>query len=585
MKRNNVMSIIDKYAGTHKYLLRLGMGLAGISALLGMIPYLLLWNIIRIAISNENLKSIKGCAWMAVGIMLISILIYVGALMCTHKSAFRIQANMRRHLMEHILKLPLGVFDKEGTGRIRRIVNESTAATETYIAHSLADKVVAMVTPIGLIILMLAFDWKIGLICLIPSVIGIAFMFTMMGKKLQDKMGEYQNSLEVMTNEATEYVRGIPIVKTFGQTVHSFKRFKRVIDSYEKWTTEYTKSMRKAMVGFMVSINAIFAALALAAYTYSKGGVSPELILDMMYYIIVTPLLTVTLTKIAYSGEAEMELVDAASRVDSIMEMSPLEGGAWAGNLKDSRTIKLEHVTYRYKDAVENAVDDLSIQIEPGQHVAFVGPSGGGKTTTAELIARFFDVTDGKIEIGGKNVKDIPEEILMQKVSFVFQDSKLLKGSILDNVRMGKKDATEEEVIEALKKAQCEEIIDKLPDGIYTEIGSKGTYVSGGEQQRISIARAILKNAPILILDEATAFADPDNEVKMQKAFEELSEGKTMIMIAHRLSTVVNTDKIFVLNHGKCVEEGSHKELLENKGLYRDMYEEYTKSVEWKVGA
>ncbi len=584
MKKDNVMKVINEYAGSYRYVIVLGRVLAALSALVGMVPYYDLWRIIKVAVSGENLSQISGLAWQAVGIMILSMLMYVGALMCTHVSAFRVQANLRTRLMKHIVTLPLGVFDQAGTGKIRRIVNESSAATETYIAHNLADKAVASATPVGLVVLMLAFDWRIGLICLIPAVIGFLFMMGMMGKEMQEKMKEYQNALEIMSNEATEYVRGVPVVKTFGQTVFSFKRFKNALDDYEKWCVSYTISLRKSMMGFMTGINAIFVALVFAGFLLSGNGVTSELILNMMYYIIITPLLTVTLTKIAYAGEQEMQVIDSIRRIDGILNIQPLSETEQAKQPKDY-SVELKNICYRYPDAENDAIHDLSLSIASGQHVAFVGPSGGGKTTTAALIARFFDVQEGAIEIGGVNVKDIPQNTLMKMVSFVFQDNKLLKGTILDNVRLAKPEANDAEVMEALKKAQCMDIIKKLPDGIHTVIGTKGTYLSGGEQQRIAIARAVLKNAPILILDEATAFADPDNEAMVQKAFEELSVGKTLIMIAHRLTTVADADCIFVLKDGTCAEAGSHKELMEKGGLYKEMFEEYTRSIEWKVGA
>ena len=486
--------------------------------------------------------------------------------------------------MRRIITLPLGVFDEDGTGRIRRIVNDSTAATETFIAHQLPDKTVAAVTPAGLIVLIFAFNWKIGLICMIPAVIGFACMMSMMGKGMQEKMKEYQNALDTMSSEATEYVRGIPVVKTFGQTIHSFKRFKSSIDGFGKWSTDYTLMLRLPMTAFMTCINAIFAFIVIAAFVFAGDEVTAGHILNIMYYIIVTPLITVALTKVAYSGEAEMTLIDALKRVDSIMEIEPLEDSK-VEKMPAGHDVELKSVTYRYKDAVRDAVNNVSIKIREGEHVALVGPSGSGKTTLAELMVRFFDVTEGEILIGGVNVKDIPSAELMKHVSFVFQDSRLIKKSILDNVRMAKPDASESEVLDALKKAQCMDIIEKLPKGIHTVIGEKGTYLSGGEQQRITIARAYLKDAPILILDEATAFADPDNEAKVQAAFEELSKGKTLIMIAHRLTTVMNADRIFVMDNGRCTESGSHDELMEKNGLYRRMFDEYSRSVEWKVGA
>ncbi len=578
------MKLIRAYAGGHKSLITLGRCLAAVSAILTLIPYYELWKIVHMAVNGENVDRIPVHAWWAVAMIVGALLIYIAALFCTHIAAFRVQANMRSALMRRIITLPLGIFDEDGTGRIRRIVNDSTAATETYIAHSLPDKTVAAVTPVGLLILVFAFNWKIGLICMIPALIGFACMMTMMGKNMQEKMKEYQDALETMSSEATEYVRGVPVVKTFGQTVYSFKRFKSCIDSFCNWATEYTLMLRIPMVGFMTCINAIFAFIVIAAYAVTGDGIVNGDILNIMYYIIITPLITVALTKVAYSGEAEMNLIDALKRVERIMELEPLKEAKNEAKPADSG-IELQHVTYRYKDAKRDAVSDISLSIQPGEHVALVGPSGSGKTTLAELIVRFFDVTEGEIRIGGVNIKDMSSASLMERVSFVFQDSRLIKTSILENVRMGKPEATEAEVLAALKKAQCMEIIDKLPAGIHTVIGEKGIYLSGGEQQRITIARAMLKDAPILILDEATAFADPDNESKVQAAFEELSRDKTLIMIAHRLSTVMNADKIFVLDNGCCIESGTHEELMKQQGLYQRMFDEYTRSVRWKVGA
>ena len=580
----NIMKTISDYAGNRRHLITLGRILAAVSALMGLVPFYLLWRIIRIAVNGDDLTQIAKLGWLAVGITILTLLVYIAALLCTHMAAFRVQANMRSRLMRRILTLPLGVFDEDGTGKIRRTVNESTAATETFIAHNLPDKAVAAATPVGLLILLFAFDWKMGLICMIPAVIGFAVMMSMMGKGMQEKMKEYQNALDTMSSEATEYVRGIPVVKVFGQSVHSFRRFKNAIDGFGKWATDYTILLRKPMTGFMTAINAVFVFLVGAAFIFTRDGITPDTILNVMYYIIVTPLLTVTLTKIAYSGEQEMVVVDALNRVETIFAIEPMQDSENPTHSQDN-SITLENVSYRYKDAQNDAVHDLNLHIDSGQHIALVGPSGGGKTTTAELIARFFDVTEGSIRIGGADIRNIPQNELMKLVSFVFQDSRLLKTSILENVRLSRPEAAEAEVMDALKAAQCMDIIEKMPNGIQTIIGAKGTYLSGGEQQRISIARAILKNAPILILDEATAFADPDNEAKVQAAFAELAKGKTVIMIAHRLSTVVNTDCIYVLKDGEICESGTHQKLMEQGGVYKRMYDDYTRSVNWKVGA
>ncbi|MBR6836430.1 MAG: ABC transporter ATP-binding protein, partial [Oscillospiraceae bacterium] len=470
MKTENnpkIMKILNEYAGGHRHLITLGRVLAAVSAFMGLVPFYDLWKIIRVAVKGEDLSEISKIAWQAVFITVGALLVYIAALFCTHIAAFRVQANMRSRLMRRIITLPLGVFDEDGTGKIRRTVNESTAATETFIAHNLPDKAVAAATPVGLLILLAAFNWKLGLICLIPAVIGFAFMMSMMGNDMKEKMAEYQNALDTMSSEATEYVRGIPVVKVFGQSVFSFRRFKEAIDGFGKWATDYTLMLRFPMTMFMTSINAVFAFLVAGAYALSKGGVTPELILDVMYYIIVTPLLTVTLTKIAYSGEQEMIVADALKRMDSILEIAPLEDTSSAEHPKDN-SVELVNVGYKYKDAAEYAVKDLNLKIGRGEHIALVGPSGGGKTTTAELIARFFDVTEGRIIVGGADIRHIPQDELMRNVSFVFQDSRLLKTSILENVRLSNPDASEEEVMKALETAQCMDIIKKMPDGVHT---------------------------------------------------------------------------------------------------------------------
>ena len=482
------------------------------------------------------------------------------------------------------MKLPLGYVEKEGTGKLRKVVNDSSAATETFLAHNLPDKVVSVATPVGLLVVMFVFDWRLGIASLIPAVLAFIMMGTlMMGPKMAEDMKQYQNALETMSSEAVEYVRGIPVVKTFGQTVYSFKKFKAAIDDYEKWTLDYTKGMMKPMVLFTMSANGIFAALIIVAYILGGNHVSNTFVLNLIFYILITSVLTTTLMKIAYAGESQMLVEDALQRMDDILNAKPLVNTEKQEIPKDA-SITMEHVTFAYDEAKKNAIDDISMKIPTGAHIAFVGPSGGGKTTLASLVARFWDVKDGSIKIGGVDVKNIDTKKLMEEVSYVFQDSKLLKISILENIRMGRPDATDEEVMQALSAAQCMDIIEKFPAGVHTMIGSKGIYVSGGEAQRLSIARAFLKNAPILILDEATAFADPDNERLVQKAFENLAKDKTVIMIAHRLSTITDADCIYVLKDGKIAENGTHEELSAKDGTYTHMWKEYNKSVNWQVG-
>lgn len=577
-----------RYAGGHKYLTYASLAMAAISAWLALIPFYNIWCIIReileVRPNYSEAVNIGTYGWQAVGFTLLSMAVYIAALMCSHKAAFRVQANMRISMMKHIMKLPLGYVETEGTGKIRKIVTESSAATETFLAHNLPDKAVSVATPIGLLTMMMIFDWRLGLICLIPAAIAFILMGTlMMGPKMAEDMKQYQNALETMSSEAVEYVRGVPVVKTFGQTIYSFKRFKNAIDEYEKWTLGYTKNMLLPMVGFTTAANGIFAAIIIAALNFTGQGVTDEFILNLFFYIIITSVLTVTLMKIAYAGESQMLVDDALNRMYEILETEPLPESK-KDSAPENSSISLETVVFSYDNSENNAIDGVTLNVRAGEHIALVGPSGGGKTTLASLIARFRDVNSGSVKIGGTDVRDIPSAKLMNYVSYVFQDSKLLKMSIMDNVRMGKPDASDEEVMQALKDAQCMDIIEKFPDGANTMIGSKGIYVSGGECQRLSIARAFLKNAPVLILDEATAFADPDNERLVQQAFEKLSKDKTVIMIAHRLSTVTNADCIYVLADGKVAESGTHDELVGANGIYSRMWNEYNKSVNWQVG-
>lgn len=586
MKKQSSLSHLFEYAGKFKYLTILSWILSGLSALVALLPYIYIWKIIKevmdVAPNFTAAKNLAYYGWMAVAFSILSMLIYVGALMCSHIGAFRIAANIRSRAMHHIVTLPLGFMDEFGSGKLRKIVNESSGATETYLAHQLPDRAGAIATPIGMLVLLFIFDWKLGLLSLIPVVLAFLIMVTMTGSQMKRKMKEYQDSLDKMSNEAVEYVRGIPVVKTFGQSVFSFKRFKNSIDNYSKWVIAYTKDLRMPMLFYTTAINAVFAVLIATALIMTQSGVTNAFLINLLFYIIFTPIISVTLTKIMFSSENAMIVEDALSRIDSVMTTKPMENTSQS-TLPKNNSIDLHNVSFRYKNSHTDALHKISIQIESGKKVAFVGPSGGGKTTLASIIARFWDVTNGDIKIGGVNVKDIPKEDLMDTVSFVFQDSKLLKTSIFENVRMAKPNATREEVMNALKAAQCSDIISKLSNGIDTVIGTKGVYLSGGEQQRIAIARVMLKNAPILILDEATAFADPDNEYKVQAAFNELSKGKTVVMIAHRLSTIVDADKIFVLKDGSILESGTHKNLLEYNGIYASMWEEYQNSVDWNV--
>lgn len=588
MKKNKNLSELMGYAGKHKYLTYASLILSVISAFFALLPFVFIFFIIKEVIevtpNYSEAADVVRNGWLAVLFALISIVIYISGLLCSHLSAFRIAGNMRKTLMSHIAKLPLGFVGEMGSGKIRRIVNDSSAATETYLAHQLPDMAGAIATPLGMIVMLFLFDWRFGLICLVPVVLGFAAMFKMAGPKMADDMKNYQNALADMNNEAVEYVRGIPVVKTFGQTVHTFKRFKGSIDNYYKFCISYCKKCRMPMLLYTVCINSAFAFLITLALILTGGeSVAQSVLLSFIFYVIFTPVIATSMSKVLYMSENGMVVTDALERVHSILDMKPLPDAVKNEKPKDN-SVEFKNVSFRYSGAETDALQDVSFKVQSGETIALVGPSGGGKTTVAGLISRFWDVFAGEIKVGGMNVKNIKKSELMETVSYVFQDSRLLKTSIFENVRLSRPNASRKEVEFALHKAQCDDIIAKLPNGIDTVIGTKGVYLSGGEQQRIAIARVMLKNAPIIVLDEATAFADPENEALVQKAFEELSKDKTVIMIAHRLTTVRNADRIFVLKDGKIKESGTHNVLADKKGLYAKMWKDYQTSVSWKVG-
>ena len=583
-KPSNLQRLLS-YAGNHRYLTYASWVLSAISALIALVPYWYIWRIIqRVLAAAPEFSRAQGLVrdgWMAVLLAVIAVLVYIAALMCSHMGAFRIATNLRLSAMEHIVKLPLGAVEAFGSGKLRKIVNESSAATETYLAHQLPDRAGAIATPCGLLALLLAFDWRLGLLSLGPVLLAFLIMTAMTGARMQQKMKEYQDALDDMSNEAVEYVRGIPVVKTFGQTIFSFKKFKRSIDRYQKWVIAYTKELRTPMMFYTAAVNGVFVFLIAGALLLTRTGVTAGFLLNLMFYIIITPIISVTLTRIMFQSENAMIVDDALQRIDSVLNLRPLEAAKHSRHPQDG-SVELAHVRFSY-DGETEVLKDISLTIPAGRTVAFVGPSGGGKTTLASLIPRFFDPQGGTVRVGGVDVREIPKEELMNTVAFVFQNSRLIKASILENVRMGQPEATREEVLSALHSAQCDDILEKLPQGVDTVIGARGVYLSGGEQQRIAIARVMLKNAPILILDEATAFADPDNESRVQAAFSRLSQGKTVILIAHRLSTVANVDRIYVIRDGAVAECGSSRELLARGGLFSKMWNDYQTSVQWKV--
>ena len=553
MKSNNDLERLLRYAGGYKALTYLSWVLSAISAILALFPFVCIWLIIRDVLASEY-SMIAGYGGYAVVLAIISMLVYIAALMCSHIAAFRVAANMRKEMLSHVISLPLGVEDRFGSGKMRKIINDSSAATETYLAHQLPDRAAAIATPIGLIAMLLWFDWRLGLLSLLPVVLGFLIMMRMTGERMQERMKQYQDALADMSNQAVEYVRGIPVVKTFGQTIYSFRLFKDSIDRYEKWVIEYTKELMRPMIIYTGAINSSFSFITAGAFILASGGITPEIILNVLFYVIITPVISITLTKIMFKSEEAMIVHDALMRVDTIMNEKP-QSDAHNGLVPSDSSVKLEHVTFSY-DGKKDAVHDV----------------------------RFFDPQEGVIRIGGLDIRDIPKERLMQYVSFVFQDSHLIKGTIKDNVKLAKPGASDDEVLDALRKAECMDIIEKLPNGINTVLGSGGIFLSGGETQRIAIARTILKDSPVIILDEATAFADPDNEVKVQKAFSSMLDGRTVIMIAHRLSSITDADRICVLSDGEIREAGTFDKLLEKRGLFSQMWNDYQSSVEWKVG-
>ena len=585
MKKPSNLSRLLDYAGGHRYLTYASWVLSAASALLALIPYWYIWRLMgEVLAAAPDFSRARGLAhngWMAVLFAVLAVLVYIAALMCSHMGAFRIASSLRIEAMRHIVTLPLGAAEQFGSGRLRKIVNESSAATETYLAHQLPDRAGAIATPIGLLVLLLVFDWRLGLLSLAPVALGFLIMMAMTGARMQQKMKEYQDALDDMSNEAVEYVRGIPVVKTFGQTIFSFKKFKDSIDRYKVWVIAYTKQLRLPMMCYTAAINGVFAFLIAGALVLTRNGVTSQFLLNLIFYIIITPVISVTLTRIMFQSENAMIVDDALQRIDSVLSLAPLPEPARPREPRDG-SVELSDVCFRYGGGPE-VLRHVTLSIPAGTTAAFVGPSGGGKTTLAQLIARFFDPQSGVIRIGGVDARDIAKETLMNTVSFVFQDSRLIKASILDNVRLGRPEATREEVLAALRSAQCGDILEKLPQGVDTVIGSKGVYLSGGEQQRIAIARVMLKNTPVIILDEATAFADPDNEARVQAAFARLAEGKTVLMIAHRLSTVAHVDQIFVVEEGRIAEHGSYDQLLARDGLFRRLWDNYQTSTQWKV--
>lgn len=594
MKKDSELSKMFQYAGNRHWLTVLGMILAGLSTVLSMIPFVCIWFVVRDLLNALTAGDISltthstTYAWAAASFSVLSILLYFIALCCAHLAAFHTASNMKKAAMHHIVTLPLGYFSQNASGRLRKIIDDNAGLTENFLAHQLPDLTGAVVMPIAVIILIFIFDWRLGLCCLVPLAISVFFLKQMMGGDNAHFMEGYMTALETMNKEAVEYIRGIPVVKVFQQTVYSFKNFHAAIEEYEKYASGYALKCRIPLTGFNVALNGTFVLLIPVAGMI-LAGVSgqasyQDVLLDFLFYSLFTPVCTTMMNRVMFASEQLMAAKSAVTRIEDILQEQPLAKPSKTSSKRPTdASVSFEHVSFVYPGTTEKALDDITFEVPEGKTVALVGASGSGKSTAAKLIPRFFDVTEGRILVGGADVRDIDKQTLMSKIAFVFQNTKLFKDTLLENIRAARPSATREEVLKAADAAQCTEIIARLPQGLNTVVGNGGTYLSGGENQRIALARAVLKDVPIIILDEATAFADAENEHQIQLAFEKLTKGKTVLMIAHRLSTIQNADLILVFDNGKIIERGTHESLLSANGKYASMWNDYQTSIRWKV--
>lgn len=583
----NTLKRLQHYMGNRKILLPISMFLSALSALAGLLPFILIWLIVRELLSTGGTLvsgNVITYAWWAAGLAVAGVSLYFTALMASHLAAFRVESNLRREAMRRIARMPLGFFDCHTSGRIRKIIDDNASITHTFLAHQMPDLAGAILVPLVAVVLVFWFDWRLGLACIVPIVIAMMTMGYMMGTKGRQFMQSYMNSLEEMNAEAVEYVRGIPVVKVFQQTIYSFKNFHRCIMNYNKMVFGYTHMWEKPMSFYTVVINGfVFFLAPLAILLIDYSGHYAEVLLNFFLFVLITPVFSQNIMKNMYLNQALGQASEAIGRLDSLLSYKELPVSTSPKPVTEF-DIRFDKVSFTYPGAAQKAVDNVSFFIPQGKTVALVGASGGGKTTIARLVPRFWEAAEGEVLIGGVNVKDVAPEELMKDVSFVFQHTRLFKTTLLENIKYGNPDASLDEVQRAIDIAQCREIIDRLPLGLETRIGAEGTYLSGGEQQRIVLARAILKNAPIVVLDEATAFADPENEYLIQRALKELTRGKTVLMIAHRLSSITGADRILVVDKGRIAEQGTHTELVEKQGIYNRMWNEYRQSVCWTIG-
>lgn len=592
-KKNAELSQMFKFAGNRHWLTIAGCVLAGISTVLSMIPFVCIWFVVRDIVNamirgDQSLAIASGhYAWLAVAFSLVSIFLYFLALCCSHLTAFRTATNMKKEAMHHIVMLPLGYFSQNASGRLRKIIDDNAGLTEGFLAHQLPDLTGAVVMPIAVIILLFVFDWRLGICCMVPLVISVFFLKKMMGGENANFMSGYMSALENMNKEAVEFVRGIPVVKVFQQTVYSFKNFRAAIEEYKKYASGYAICCRIPLTGFNVTLNGTFILLipvAMMIFAGTSGQADTQkLFFDFLFYSLFTPICTTMMNRIMFASEQLMAAKSAVSRIEAVLQEKPLEE-AKAPKMPKDASVVFQDVSFTYPGAKKKALDHVSFEVPVGKTVALVGASGSGKSTAASLIPRFYDVQEGTIFVGGVDVRRIAKEDLMEEIAFVFQNTRLFNDTLLENIRAARPNATRTEVMKAVEAAQCGDIIKRLPKGLDTVVGNGGTYLSGGENQRIALARAILKDAPIIVLDEATAFADAENEHQIQLAFEGLTHGKTVLMIAHRLSTIQNADQILVFGDGNIIERGNHDELLKKNGVYASMWKEYQTQITWKVG-
>ena len=593
MKKDSEISRMFQYAGNRHWLTVMGMVLAGVSTVLSMVPFVCIWFVVRDMVQALMAGDIRLAAhsttyaWWAAGFSVLSILLYFIALCCSHLAAFRTAANLKKAALHHIVTLPLGYFNANASGRLRKVIDDNAGLTEDFLAHQLPDLTGAVVMPIAVLVLIFVFDWRLGICCLVPLFIGVFCMKQMMGGDNANFMEGYMKALETMNKEAVEYIRGIPVVKVFQQTVYSFKNFHAAIAAYEKYASGYAIQCRLPMTEFTVALNGTFlllipvAGMLLAGVSGQASYV--EVLLDFLFYSLFTPICTTMMNRVMFASEQLMSAKSALSRIEEILQEQPLAEPVQPKQPADA-SVTFENVSFSYPGSEEQALEQISFSVPAGKTVALVGASGSGKSTAAKLIPRFYDATEGRVLVGGVDVKDMDKQTLMNQIAFVFQNTKLFKDTLLENIRAARPEATKEEVLKAAEAAQCTEILERLPQELDSVVGNGGTWLSGGENQRIALARAILKNAPIIILDEATAFADAENEHQMQLALESLTKGKTVLMIAHRLSTIQNADLILVFDGGRIIERGTHASLLEKNGKYASMWRDYQTSIQWKVG-